>query len=176
MAVHIIVDGYNVIRQSPVLKPLDRQDLQLGREALIDRLAAFKRLKGHKITVVFDGAGEPSVFDDRDREKGIRIRFSKQGETADAVIKRMAVREKQGAVVVSSDRDVAGFSAGQGAVVISAAEFEEKMEMASLMDGSGMTAAPGTDESWDFTTRKKGPSRRLPKKQRLNQNRLKKIL
>jgi hypothetical protein len=176
MAVHIIVDGYNVIRQSPVLKPLDLQDLQLGREALIDRLAAFKRLKGHRITVVFDGANEASVFDDRDREKGIRIRFSRLGESADAVIKRMAAREKQGALVVSSDRDVAGFSAGQGAAVISAPEFEETMDMAALMDENSMAGGPVGDESWDFTTRKKGPSRRLPKRQRLNQKRLKKIL
>lgn len=176
MAVHIIVDGYNVIRQSPVLKSLDRRDLQSGREALIERLAAYKRLKGHRITVVFDGANEASVFDDRDREKGIRILFSKQGETADAVIKRMAAREKQAALVVSSDRDVAGFSAGQGAAVISAPEFEETMEMAALMDVKGMPAEPEADRSWSFTTRKKGPQRRLPKKQRLNEKRLKKIL
>lgn len=175
MGVHIIIDGYNLIRQSPVLKAIDRQDLQSGREALIDRLAAYKRLKGHKITVVFDGAGEAGVFDDRDREKGIRIRFSRQGETADAVIKRMAAREKQGALVVSSDREVAGFAAGQGAAVISAPEFEQTMEMAVLMANDAVGEAEA-GEGWDFTTRKKGPSRRLTKKQRLRQKRLKTIL
>ncbi|PIP40413.1 MAG: hypothetical protein COX19_05800 [Desulfobacterales bacterium CG23_combo_of_CG06-09_8_20_14_all_51_8] len=176
MAVHIIVDGYNVIRQSPVLKHLDRQALQRGREALIDRLASYKRLKGHKITVVFDGAAEAAIFENRDREKGIHILFSRQGETADAVIKRMAAREKQGALVVSSDRDVAGFSAGQGAAVISSVEFEETMEMAALMDVKGVSPDTGADEGWGFTTRKKGPTRRLPKKQRLNQKRLNKLL
>jgi len=63
MSVHIIVDGYNVIRQSPDMGLLDRQALQLGREALVDKLAAYKRLKGYKITVVFDGAGEAGLFE-----------------------------------------------------------------------------------------------------------------
>ncbi len=175
MSVHIIVDGYNVIRQSLVMGPLDRQDLQLGREILVDKLAAYKRLKGHKITVVFDGTGELSFFENRDREKGILIKFSRHGETADAVIKRMAALEKQRALVVSSDREVADFSASQGAATIGAVEFEEKMEMAAFMDLKGIDPESGVDDGWVPTTKKKGPSKRLPKKKRLNKKRLKKL-
>ena len=175
MSVHIIVDGYNVIRQSPVMGPLDRQDLQLGREALVDKLAAYKRLKGHKITVVFDGSGDAPLFENRDREKGILIKFSRHGESADSVIKRMATREKQKALVVSSDREVADFSASQGAATISAVEFENKMEMAAYMDLKGIFPESGEDDGWVPTTKKKGPSKRLPKKKRLNRKRLKKL-
>jgi predicted RNA-binding protein with PIN domain len=175
MSVHIIVDGYNVIRQSPVMGPLDRQDLQIGREALVDKLAAYKRLKGHKITVVFDGTGEAVLFENRDREKGILIKFSRHGETADEVIKRMVAREKQRALVVSSDREVADFSTSQGAVTIGAVEFEEKMEMAAFMDLKGIDPESRGDDGWKPTTKKKGPSKRLPKKQRLNRKRLKKL-
>ena len=114
------------------MSPLDRQDLQMGREALVDKLAAYKRLKGHKITVVFDGNETAALMENRDHEKGILIRFSRHGETADAVIKRMAAREKQKALVVSSDREVAGFAASRGAATIGAVEFEEKMEMAAV--------------------------------------------
>ena len=89
MALHIIVDGYNAIRRSPDLRQMDRENLQSGREALVDRLAAYKRLKGHKITVVFDGNETAALLDSRDREKGILIRFSRREDTADAVIKRM---------------------------------------------------------------------------------------
>ena len=91
MAIHIIIDGYNLIRQSDTLNRLDRQDIQTGREVLIDLLAAYKRLKAHRITVVFDGADAPVFSNRRDRLKGIAVRFSGQGETADAVIKKMAV-------------------------------------------------------------------------------------
>ena len=175
MSLHIIVDGYNVIRQSPVMSPLDRQDLQSGREALINNLSAYKRLKGHKITVVFDGNETAALLENRDREKGIRIRFSRHGETADAVIKRMAAREKQKALVVSSDREVADFSAFKGAAVIGAVEFEEKMELAALMDLKGGFPEPDKNEQWAGTTRKKGPSKRLPKKMRINRKKLKKL-
>jgi len=175
MPLHIIVDGYNAIRQSPGMRQLDRQDLQTGREALVDNLAAYKRLKGHKITVVFDGNETAALLDNRDREKGILMRFSRQGETADAVIKRMAAREKQKALVVSSDREVADFCASKGAAVIGSAEFEEKMALAALMDLKGAFPETGEDMAWAGTTRKKGPSRRLPKRVRLNRRKLKKL-
>ncbi|MBU4288844.1 MAG: NYN domain-containing protein, partial [Proteobacteria bacterium] len=55
MSLHIIIDGYNLIRQSTTLSDLDRQDIQLGREALLNMLAAYKKIKRHRITVVFDG-------------------------------------------------------------------------------------------------------------------------
>ena len=175
MALHIIVDGYNAIRWSPDLRQMDREDLQSGREALVNRLAAYKRLKGHKITVVFDGNETAALLDSRDREKGILIRFSRREETADAVIKRMAAREKQKALVVSSDREVADFCASQGAAVIGSAEFDEKMALAALMDIKGAFPGPGEDTEWAGTTRKKGPSKRLPKKVRLNRKKLKKL-
>ena len=40
---HLIVDGYNVIRQSPRLQFLDVMDLQAGREALLELLAHYRR-------------------------------------------------------------------------------------------------------------------------------------
>jgi predicted RNA-binding protein with PIN domain len=175
MSVHLIVDGYNVIRQSSVMAPLDRQDLQLGREALVNHLAAYKRLKGHKITVVFDGVGDAVLFENKDREKGILIKFSRLGETADAVIKRMVASEKQKALVVSSDREIIDFSASQGAATIGAVEFEDKMAMAAFMDLKGIDPESGVDDGWVFTTQKKGPSKRLTKKKRLNRKRLKKL-
>ena len=59
MSIHILIDGYNLIRQSPELSELDRQDIQLGRAALIDMLVVYKKLKHHKITIVFDGVDAP---------------------------------------------------------------------------------------------------------------------
>ena len=40
---HLIVDGYNVIRQSPRMQFLDAVDLQSGREALLELLAHYRR-------------------------------------------------------------------------------------------------------------------------------------
>jgi predicted RNA-binding protein with PIN domain len=175
MSVHIVIDGYNLIRRSPTLSPIDRKDIQLGRDALIDRLAAYKRVKGHQVTVVFDGASEHASSGNGYTEKGIRIRFSRHGETADSVINRIAARERSKALVVSSDQAVADFSAAHGAATISAAGFEEKMEMAAFMDVKGTDTGSGAEEGWSHTTKKKGPSRRLSKKGRQNRKRLTKL-
>jgi predicted RNA-binding protein with PIN domain len=174
MAIHIIIDGYNLIRRSPELAGLDRQDLQSGRDALVDLLAAYKKLKPHKITVVFDGTAEPSLYGSRDRARGIAIRFSHGGESADDVIRRMARREKAKALVVSSDREIMTAAEAAGATVMDSAAFEDKMVMArylALKGGGESSDAAG----WVPTTRKKGPSRRLPKRKRRARARVEKL-
>lgn len=174
MAIHIIIDGYNLIRQSSELAGLDRQSLQLGREALVDLLAAYKRRKPHKITVVFDGCAEPTGYSSRDRLKGIAITYSQGGERADDVIRRMAQQERAKALVVSSDRAVMAAAEYAGATVMDAAAFEYKMALAhSLMVNGGQNEADS--DGWVSGTRKKGPSRRLSKRKRKVRTRLEKL-
>lgn len=174
MAVHIIIDGYNLIRQSAELSRLDRRDLQEGRDALLALLASYKKIKGHRITVVFDGTDAYSLYRQRDQAKGIRVLFSRRGETADTVIKRMAAREREGALVVSSDRDVAGFAMSQNAAAMGSTAFMEKLLMASWTREKGIS--PDEEmKGWRPTTRKKGPSRRLSRRERRNRQRIKKL-
>ncbi len=175
MGLHLIVDGYNLIRQSAAMSPMDQADLELGREGLLDRLAAYKRIKGHQITVVFDGASQYSTFDQRDHQKGIKVRFSRQGESADAVIKRMASREGEKAMVVTSDRELADFSSSRGAAVIDSLEFEKKMEMAAYMALKGVSPESEEEPGWRPDTRKKGPGKKPPKRKRKNQKKISKL-
>jgi len=173
MSIHIIIDGYNLIRQSSSLSVLDHQDMQLGREGLIDLLAKYKKVKHHKITVVFDGTNAASFSGHRDYINGIEIKFSRFGELADSVIKKIAAGEKEKALVVSSDRDVADSASLSGAAVIGSVEFEQKLEMAAYSDGLDVD---GNDEvGWVPTTKKKGPSRKLPKKKRRSLAKIKKL-
>ena len=173
MSIHIIIDGYNLIRQSDYLSALDLEDIQLGREALIDMLAAYKKIKPHNITVVFDGAQALHLAPHRDRQKGISILFSHDGQSADAVIKKMAAAQKQQALVVSSDQDIIQSAKSNGAATISAPDFEEKLILSSHMDGMG----PGRDdfEGWKPTTKKRGPSRRPTRRQRINNAKIRKL-
>jgi len=175
MSIHIIIDGYNLIRQSGRLSRKDREDIQLGRDALIDRLVAYKRMRGHRITIVFDGGNAPNYSQHRDRVRGIEIVYSRSGETADTIIQRMAAQEREKALMVSSDREVVDYAAGRGCATVSSPEFEEKMEMALLMDEKGLNEADGDSGGWKPTTRKKGPRRRLPKRQRQNRRKLRKL-
>ena len=173
MSVHIVIDGYNLIRQSNSLSTFDRHDIQLGREALIDTLAAYKSIKRHKITIVFDGTNAPPFSQHKNQIKGIKIKFSRSGETADTVIKRIVTKEREKALVVSSDLDVVNFAASNGAATISSPEFEEKIIMAAYMDTKGVENEDGG--GWIPTTKKKGPSRRLSKKKRRNMVKIRKL-
>ncbi len=175
MSVHIIIDGYNLIRQSATLSSLDQQDLQLGREALIDMLAAYKKMKPHTITVVFDAAGAPDFIEPQIRAKGIKIRFSRQGETADEVIKRMLARERERALLVSSDREIVHFAVACQAAVIPSPEFETRLAMASYSVVKGGNLGEEDDHGWEPTTRKKGPQRRRSKRERRNQLKVNKL-
>jgi len=162
---HIIIDGYNLIRQSQRLKEIERYDLQAGREALVEAVAAYRRLKPFPVTIVFDGGDALPGMPRRDQLKGIRLRFSKTGELADEVIKRIIGREKANALIVSSDREIIDYAQTKGAATISSVEFDERLEMAQYMDSKGMDdAVPAS--GWQATTRKTGPSRRLPKRKR----------
>jgi predicted RNA-binding protein with PIN domain len=173
MSIHIIIDGYNLIRHSKKLSDLDLQDIQSGREALIDMLAAYKRIKAHRITVVFDGTRSYPVYCQRDRQKGITIVFSQNGRSADSVIKQMARAEGQKALVVSSDLDIVRSAEASGAAVIAAPDFERKLEMSFFADG--MDIDRDAYVGWKPTTKKKGPGRRLPKKRRKNQAKIRKL-
>lgn len=174
MSVHIIIDGYNLALQSNEFGSFSGNDLQTGREKLIKALAAYKKIKRHRITVVYDGTKYPSFSRHKEFISGIEVIFSRQGEIADSVIKRIVDIEKKSALVVSSDQDIINFAVARGAAVINSAEFEDKLFMASYM------ARKGIDESreqsgWQPTTKKKGPSKRLSRKKRQSRLKIRKL-
>jgi hypothetical protein len=173
MTIHIIIDGYNLIRRSPTLSRLDRQDIACGREALVARLAAYRKLKLHRITVVFDGAQAPAFAAARDQVKGIRIVFSRDGELADAVIVRMARQEREKAIVVSSDAAVARAAESCGAATLDSSEFEARVAMAAALEGADVPEEEGAVRR--ISTRKKGAGKRLSKRMRHHQSKTAKL-
>ncbi len=175
MSIHIIIDGYNLIRQSDALNILDQQDIQLGRDALLDKLAIYKKIKHHRITVVFDGASAPSFTQHKDRIQGIEVRFSRRGELADTVIKNMAAMEREKALIVSSDHDIINFASNQGAATISSPVFEKKIDMAEYMAVKGIDMESEKNTGWIPTTKKNGPKKRLSKKDRRSRIKIRKL-
>ncbi|MBI3584160.1 MAG: NYN domain-containing protein [Nitrospinae bacterium] len=172
MALKIIIDGYNLLMTSDRFRRDFIDSFEETRNRFIENLYNYKKLKGHDITVVFDGWKSGYMTEKREVIKGIKIVYSRRGEKADEVIKRM-VGNGDFSTVVTSDRDVANFVSRHGAVVISSGEFEESLAMAEF------SAMKGKAEEDDFevilTTKKKGNPRRLPKSERRKQQRLKKL-
>jgi hypothetical protein len=163
----ILVDGYNLIRQWPELAMLDRADLQSGREALLQELRAYQRAKRHRITVVFDGRERGGVSGGSENAGGIGVRYSRQGETADEVIAHLVAEAGEGAVVVSSDREVQAAARRHGAAPLPAEEFMARIE------ASRIAALKGGDEEDRPQKSGKGAARRLPKRERREERRLK---
>lgn len=175
MGLHLIIDGYNLIRRSGYLRSAERQGLEFGRSALIESLAAYKRIKGHRITVVFDGAASHDDFYAKTSEKGIGIRFSRRGQSADTVIRKMAAAEGGKALVVTADRELADAVSAAGAVAVPPETFEEKMTLARLAETKGEIPEDAGDADRPSGTRKKGPAKRPPKSTRRRLHRVKKL-
>jgi hypothetical protein len=175
---HLIIDGYNLIRQTDPLRERERSSLEEGRKALLRVLAPYRKAKHCKITVVFDGWQEGMGPEERDRQEGITVIYSRRGEKADDVIIRLAERKGEDIVVVTSDRAVAKAAESLGHTAVSSPDFASRLFL--LREGDGPSPEEGEEEAhgggWPPSgTRKKGPSRRLSKKKKQYLSRLKKL-
>jgi predicted RNA-binding protein with PIN domain len=164
---HLILDGYNVIRRLPRLADRERAGLEAGRRALLDRVAAYGRATGHRVTVVFDGVEEGDVVESRSRERGVEVVYTAKGTRADETIVRLARDASRGAaVVVTADRQVARDVGRNGAAVISPEAFEAKLDR--VLRPAGGPAAdqepePRDDGPDDPPRGKRGNPRKPPK-------------
>lgn len=100
--VHLLVDGYNVTKRGFAEMSLEQQ-----RNRLVAAMGLVAAQTGAEVTVVFDGAERVHGLPPAPR--GVRVLFSRKGETADELIRRLVRAEPAGRpiVVVSSDREVA---------------------------------------------------------------------
>jgi predicted RNA-binding protein with PIN domain len=99
---HLVVDGYNVTKRG-----FGEMSLEQQRNRLVKGLGGIAAQTGAEVTVVFDGAERVHGLPPAPR--GVRVLFSRKGETADELIRRLVRAEPAGrpVVVVSSDREVA---------------------------------------------------------------------
>jgi hypothetical protein len=173
---HLIVDGYNLIRQSGPLRHFEKISLEAGRRELIRRLSLYRKTRGHRITVVFDGWETGSSHEERDREGGIEILYSRRGEKADEVIKRMAGKSQDQTIVVTSDREIAFFVKQYGVATIPVSSFEAKLFTAASPElHPDREERTDSEERTHAGTKKKGPSKRLSRREKTALARFKKL-
>lgn len=111
---HLVVDGYNVTKGGFGDVSLEQQ-----RGRLTGAMAALAAQTGVEVTIVFDGAER--VIGLPPAPRGVRVLFSRKGETADDLIRRLVRGEPAGRpiVVISSDREVADGVRRHGAYPLS---------------------------------------------------------
>src|SRR4030042_5758564 len=166
---HLVIDGYNLLHVSRSLTQLSSIEVQWERDRLINQLSAYRQLKPCEITVVFDGWQGGWNRENKEKKKGIELIFSKLGEKADEVIKRLVKEKGSGAIVITSDREVSKFAEKMDVAVISSAQFREKMEQ------SEFNVDKIFEEEEGEGLKRKGPSRRLSKKDKRKKAALKKL-
>jgi uncharacterized protein len=85
---YLIVDGHSIIFAWPELRSLHRRRPSLARDALIKRLRNYQDWTGVRVIAVFDGSGD-RVTEACDPGE-LQIFYSKHGQTADAIVERLA--------------------------------------------------------------------------------------
>ena len=100
---YLIVDGHSVIFAWPELRKAHNQRPAHARDLLIRRLRQYQDWSGTRVVIVFDGRG-PTVSVENDPHD-VQIFFSRQGQTADSIIERLASKyaERHQLTVATSD-------------------------------------------------------------------------
>ena len=173
MAVHLIVDGYNLMGVAWGGRLEPGADLELSRKRLLEQLRGFRAGRPLRVTVVFDGPGPGTA---QESWWGLKVVFAGGQGRADGAIVRMVRCNPQGVVVATSDRALAESCRRMGAAVLSSQEL-----MARLLAGNGAAQEGSWPEKEEQEapghTRagKRGPSQRLSRKDRREMRRLRKL-
>lgn len=167
---HILIDGYNLIG-------IAHDELEKARNNLIQQLQRYSDLKGHNITLVFDGWKSGQFNETKTQVGNITVIFSKLGEKADFVIKKILSKASRQWIVVSSDREIAGFAKRKGFVSITTEEFERKLyPPVGSVEKIEEPISIKNDEDIDIVpAKRKGNPRRPSKRQKQKLIALKKL-
>lgn len=168
--VHILIDGYNLIAKMEGISG----NLEAQRERFIRTLSKYRAQKPHAITIVFDGEKGGWITESHERLMGINITFSKLGEKADDIIKKMVKEHEEDYTVITSDKEVASFAESCGHTAIPSEEFIPKLRYENKTEPTIWKDEEETEYS-TFTTRKKGNPRKLSKTARRRKQRLDKL-
>ena len=170
MPMHLIIDGYNILGTRGGLTG----DIEARREALIRDLVRYRQHKGYPLTVIFDGWRSGHPVERAEWREGIQVVYSRQGEQADAVVKRLAAKYGTACAVVSSDREIGAFAKARSCLVLTSGEFETRLQAAGARPLARKQEAE--DEApLRRDSKKKGNPRKLPKSLRLKARQLKKF-
>ena len=126
MSVYIIIDGYNVIRQTKKYLEAERSSLLHGREALLFDIEEFFAVVGYEGTVVFDAGGTDSLEPSSEMFGCIDVLYTRRKQSADDLIRKLFLEKNEdyeGIVIVTADRDLADGIIMKGGFSIKPPEF-----------------------------------------------------
>jgi predicted RNA-binding protein with PIN domain len=127
----LIVDGHSIIFAWPELRTLHERRSSLARDALVKKLRDYQDWTGVRVIVVFDGKG--TAVDAAADPGEIQIFYSREGQTADSIVERLASKyaSRFRLLVATSDNLEAETASAAGAECISAEALRWLLDEAS---------------------------------------------
>lgn len=127
----LLIDGHNLIGQSPDLKLSDPHD----EAKLLQRLKRYAAHAGKRITVIFDHARDAdftALWDATEDHGPVTARWAPVGREADDLIRDIVsgAKDRRGLTVITSDGAVASFVRACGVRVQSSSEFAKEIQNA----------------------------------------------
>jgi predicted RNA-binding protein with PIN domain len=130
------------------------------RDNLIRQLSEYGKSKGHDITVVFDGWKSGGATEESLVAGGIRVVYSRLGEKADSVIKRIVCTDRKEWIVISSDREIVLRAWSCGSVPVSSEKFRSLLEHSGEIVRGEFEPLDDDSETLPRKGRARTPSRR----------------
>ena len=144
---YLIIDGYNLIFAWDELKNLARERLDLARTRLMDMLSNYAGFTQSELVLVFDGFRTPGNPGSRQEYHNIHVVFTRDGETGDAYIEKIAneIGKNYSVRVITSDNLIRLSALRSGVLRCSAGEFIHQLEwtlgqMAELLEKTNQNA------------------------------------
>ncbi len=122
------VDGYNIIFAWDSLKTLAHWSLEHARQRLIDMMAAYGKIKGVELVLVFDAMHNDEAAKEEQIGKECTVIYTDKEEMADSCIERLVYAHKgdgRSIYVATSDGTEQNQILGSGACRVPARELAE---------------------------------------------------
>ncbi len=171
----ILIDGYNLLKAIPECRGLEAMNPDGARDHLLTQLGRYRWLRGHQVTVVFDGWMGGHPVERHAHARGVHVIYSQRGERADEVIRRLAPQVAHQGVVVTSDRALASLVRQTGAEVVGSAEFGERLRGALVTLDRGAADEPTEESAPPHRSQKKGASRRPSRAERARERKFRNL-
>lgn len=125
----LIIDGYNLIFGWDELHTLADTDLGLARERLCDRLRSYAAFRDCEPIVVFDGYRVSGNEGEKESSDGLRVVYTKENETADMYIEKLAndIGKNLSVRVVTNDSLIRLSALRSGVLRMSVTEFVNEL-------------------------------------------------
>lgn len=127
---YLLVDGYNIIFAWDELKLLAKENLDLARNRLINILCNYRGFRQCNLILVFDAYKVKGNHREIEEVGGINIVYTKEAETADMYIEKVAheLGRKNRVRVATSDSVEQIIIMGSGGIRVSASEFYDEVK------------------------------------------------